>query len=126
VTFQGEVSVSNNKRPLVVWLTVASQRFQKTRIENFPTSLSFDSCVKMGRTSTVHSACRVLYCACFWSSDETYTMLLPGTCRGGWTRRQPRTSKTVGHPKSAITKSANFVNRPKVQNFLWMLVAHTY
>jgi len=40
VTFQGGVSVSSNKRPLVVWLTAASQRFQKARVSNFPTSLS--------------------------------------------------------------------------------------
>ena len=35
VTFHGWVSVSNNKPSLVVWLTVASQRFQKARVANF-------------------------------------------------------------------------------------------
>jgi len=38
VTFQGGVSVSNNKRPLVVWLAATSQRFQKARVANLPTS----------------------------------------------------------------------------------------
>jgi len=84
----------------------ASQRFQKARVANFPTSLSFYSYVTIGRKSSFHSACRVLYCACFKSSHKTYTMLLPGMCRGGWTRRRTRTSKAVGHPKSEITKSA--------------------
>jgi len=65
VTFQGGVSVASSKRPLVVWPTAASQRFQKTRVANFSTSLSFYSCVTMGRKSSFHSACRVLYCACF-------------------------------------------------------------
>jgi len=65
VTFQGGVSVASNKRPLVVWLMAASQRFQKARVANFQTSLSFYSCVTMGRESNFHSACRVLYCACF-------------------------------------------------------------
>jgi len=37
--FQGGVSVSSNKCPLVVWLTTASQRFHKARVANFPTSL---------------------------------------------------------------------------------------
>jgi len=59
------ISVASNKRPLVVWLTAAWQRFQKVRVANFPTSLSFYSCVTMGRESSFHSACRVLYCACF-------------------------------------------------------------
>jgi len=45
--------------------------FQKARVANFPTSLSFFSCVAMGRESSVHSACRVLYCACFQSSGKT-------------------------------------------------------
>jgi len=35
VTFQGGVSVSSNKRPLVVWLTAASQHFQKARVATF-------------------------------------------------------------------------------------------
>jgi len=48
-----------------VWPTAASHRFQKARVANFPTSLSFYSCVTMGRKSSFHSACRVLYCACF-------------------------------------------------------------
>jgi len=39
VTFQGGASVSSNKRQLVVWLTAASQRFQKARVANFPNSL---------------------------------------------------------------------------------------
>jgi len=66
VTFKGGVSVSSNQRPVVVWLPVASQRFQKViSVAKFPTSLSFYSCVTMGRESSVHSACRVLYCACF-------------------------------------------------------------
>jgi len=59
-----------------------SQCFQKARVANF-SSLSFYSCVTIGRESRVHSACRVLYCACFWSSDKTYTMLLPGICSRG-------------------------------------------
>jgi len=29
-----------------------------------------------------------------------------GCVEGAWTRRQPRTSKAVGHPKSGITKKA--------------------
>ena len=57
VTFQGGVSVSSNKRPLVVWLTAASQCFQRAGVANFPTSLSFYSCVTMGWESSVHSEC---------------------------------------------------------------------
>jgi len=49
VTFSGGLSVSSNKRPHVVWLTATSQRFQNARVANFPTSLSFYSCVTMGR-----------------------------------------------------------------------------
>jgi len=45
MTFQGGVSVFSNKLPLVVWLTAASQCFQKAKVTNFPTSLSFYSCV---------------------------------------------------------------------------------
>jgi len=135
VTFQAGVSVSSNKRPPVVWLTAASQRFQKARVANFPTSLSFHSCVTIGRESSFHSACSVLYCACFQSSDKTYTMLLPRMCREGMKRWRTRTSKAVGHPKSQITKKGihNLVTSPGVQNFMWMLarrskclVAHTY
>jgi len=63
--FQDRVSVSSNKCPLVVWLTAASQCFHKASVANFQTSLSFYSCVTMGRESSFHSACRVLYCACF-------------------------------------------------------------
>jgi len=84
-----------------------SQRFQKViRVARFPTSLSFYSCATMGRESSIDSACRLLYCACFENSDKTYTMLFPGMCRGGWKRRRPQTSNAVGHTKSEITKSA--------------------
>jgi len=34
-----------------------SQCFQIARVANFPTSLSFYSCGKIGRESSVHSAC---------------------------------------------------------------------
>jgi len=60
VTFQGGVSVSSNKHPLVVWLTATSQCSQTARVANFPTSLSFYSSVTMGREASVHSACGVL------------------------------------------------------------------
>jgi len=63
VTFQGGVSVASNKRPHVVWLTTASQCFQVAKVTNFPTSLSFYSCVTTERESSVHNSCRVLYCA---------------------------------------------------------------
>jgi len=98
----------------------------------------FYSCVTMRRESSVHSACRVLYSACFKSSDKTYTMLLQGMCRRGIMRRRTRTSKAVGHPKSEITKSAiyqNLVTRPgdrgvkfsvNVSSAQQFLIAHTY
>jgi len=109
MTFHGGVSVSSNKRPLVVWLMAASQRFQKARVANFPTSLTFYSCVTMGRESGVHSACRVLYCACFSKSDKTYTMLLLGMCRGGMNEATPpdiqdsASSKEWNYKKHIIT-----------------------
>jgi len=96
VTFQGGVSVSSNKPRLWFRLMAASQRFQKVRVAQFPTSLSFYSCATMGRKSSVHSACRVLYCACFQNSDKTYTMLLPGMCKGGKRGDAPR------HPRQWV------------------------
>ena len=65
VTFQDGASVSSNKSPLVVWLTVASQCLHKARVANFPTFLPLYSCVTMGLESSFYSVCRVLYCACF-------------------------------------------------------------
>jgi len=65
VMFQGGVSVSRRPLVVVVWLTAGPQRFQKARVANFPTSLSFYSYVTMGRESSVRCACRVLHCACF-------------------------------------------------------------
>jgi len=89
MTFQGGVSITSNKRPFVTYgsvtifdswqflthgsvtmlsesqLMAASQCFRKAKVVNFPTSLSFYSCVTMGRESSVHSAWGVLYCACF-------------------------------------------------------------
>jgi len=61
--FQGEVSVASNMSPLVVWLTTASQRFQKTRVANFPTFLPFYSCVTLGRNPdfTVHAECYIAH-----------------------------------------------------------------
>jgi len=135
VTFQAGVSVSSNKRPPVVWLTAASQRFQKARVANFPTSLSFHSCVTIGRESSFHSACSVLYCACFQSSDKTYTMLLPRMCREGMNEVTDPDIQGSGSSKESNYKKGihNLVTSPGVQNFLWMLarrskclVAHTY
>ena len=81
-----DVSRQNSvyRRPLVVvvWLRAAPQLFQKARAANFPASLSFYSCVAMGRESSFHRACKVLYCVCFQSSNKTFTMLLPKMCRG--------------------------------------------
>jgi len=61
--FQGGVSVFliilQNDDLLITWLPyhdfliILSQRFQKARVANFPTSLSFYSCVTMGRESSV-------------------------------------------------------------------------
>jgi len=86
--FQGGVSVSRLPLVIVDWLTAESQRFQKARVANFPTSLSLDfliilsqrfqkarvanfptslsfySCVIMGREYSVQSGCTVLYWAC--------------------------------------------------------------
>jgi len=51
VVFLGLGGVSVSRRPLavVVWLTAASQRFQKVRVANFPSFLSFYSCVTMAQ-----------------------------------------------------------------------------
>jgi len=96
--FQGTVSASSNKHPLVVWLPAASQCFQKARVANFKTSLSFYSCVTIGRESIAHSACRVLHCACFWSSDKSYTMLLPGRDVQRWDER----GDSPGQPRQKV------------------------
>jgi len=57
-TFSGGTTVSSNQRRYVVWPTVASQCFPVPRVANFPTSLSFCSCVTMdGNLASVHSAC---------------------------------------------------------------------
>jgi len=119
VTFQN--SVSSNKRLLVVCLTAAPQRFQKDRVANFPTSLSFYSCVKIGRESSVDRACSVLYCACFQSSNKTYTMLLPGMCRGGMNEAMVPDIQGSGSSKERNYKKCiyqNLVTRPAVQNFV--------
>jgi len=126
VTFQGGVSVSSNKRPFIVCLTAASPRFQKTKVANFPTSLSFYCSLTMGRISSVHSACRMLYRACFQSSDETYTMLLQGMCRGVMNEATGQDIQSSGLSNKRNYKKCiyqNLVTRPGVQNFLWMLVA---
>jgi len=89
------------------------QRFQKARVASFPTSLSFYSCVTMGREFSVHSACSVLYCACFWSSNKTYTMLLPGMCRRGMNEatapdiQESGSSKEWNYKKCIYHKSCN-------------------
>ena len=108
LTFQGGVSVSSDKHPLVVRLTAASQCFQKARVANFPTSLSFYSCITMWRESSFHSACRMLYCVAhaFRATIKLTQCCCHGCADGGWTRRRPQTAKAVGHPKSEITKSA--------------------
>jgi len=100
VTFQGDISVSSNKRPLVVWLTAALQCFQKARVGDFPTSLSFYSCTTMGRESSGHSACRMVYAHAFRAAIKLTQCYYHGCAEEGWTRRRPRTVKAVGHPKS--------------------------
>jgi len=50
----------SDKRSHVVWLTAASKYFQEARFANFPTLLSFYSCVTMERESSIHSAWSVL------------------------------------------------------------------
>jgi len=57
VMFQGVVCVFSNQLPHVLWLTVASQCFQVARLANFPTSISFYSCVTMdwNPAFTVHA-----------------------------------------------------------------------
>ena len=108
VTFQGGVSVSSNKRPLEIWLTAASQRFQNARVANFPTSLSFYCIVASqwdGNSSfTVHAECYIAHA--IRAAIKLTQCCHHGCAEGGWTRRWPRTSKAVGHPKSEITKSA--------------------
>jgi len=126
VMFQGGVSVSRRPLVVVVWLTAASQRFQKARFANIPTSLSFYICVTMRRESSFRSACRVLYCACFWSSTKTYTMLLPGMLRGGMNEATAPDIQGSGPSKEWNYKKCThqkLVTTPGVQNFLWMLVA---
>jgi len=61
VTFWGGATVSSNQRRHVVWLTVASQCFQVSRIANFPASLSFYNYVTIdGNLASIHSACSML------------------------------------------------------------------
>jgi len=57
VTFYGVACVSSNQRRHVLWLTVASQCFQISRVAHFPTSVSCYSCVTMdgSPTFTVHA-----------------------------------------------------------------------
>jgi len=80
----------------------------------------------MGRESSVHSACSVLYCACFQSSDKTYTMVLPGLCRGDMNEATAPDIQGSGSSKEWNYKKCiyqSLVTRPGLQNFLWMLVA---
>jgi len=101
--------LSSNQLPHVTGLTAASQFFQMARVANFPTSLSFYSCVTMGRKSSVHSSCSMLleqrlnlqhvglttdliFRKIFqlWSFDQLNVKMslgdkcLPKTCKSNW------------------------------------------
>jgi len=82
----------------VVCLPAASQCFQKAGVRifrppyHFIVASQWDGNPPFTVNASSHlstacirqnSVCWVQYCVCFWSSNKTYTMLLPGMCRGG-------------------------------------------
>ena len=109
VTFQDGISVSSNQRLRVLWLTASPQFFQIARVENFPNSLSFYSCVTMGRESNIHNACSVPCCACFQSSDETWCIVTRDVHRGGEQGDDPGNLTTMGAhaPKPRTTRTSD-------------------
>ena len=127
MTFPGGVSIASNKRPFVVWLTAASQRFpekQGCELFDFPTIVG--SQWDGNPAFTVHAECYIAHA--FRAAIKLIQYCYQGCAKGVWKRRRTQTSKALGYPKSEITKSAfyqNLVTRPDVQNFLWMLVTRS-
>jgi len=48
----------------------ASQCFQKGKVANFPTSLSFYSCITIGWESNVHIACILPPVRCVYTTEQ--------------------------------------------------------
>ena len=129
MTFQGGVSVSSNKRPLVgfdSWLRHNAFRKPGLRTFRLPYHVTALSQWDWNPAFTVHAECYIAHA--FRTAIKLTQCRYQGCAEEGWTRRRPPTSKAMCHPEWNYEMCIyhNLITRPGVQHILWMLVARSY